>query len=63
MSFNLHMLRIHFFKVQTLARLTLLGISFLCLDFHELWHRVMSICLFAEVIRQWAMLALGWVTV
>ena len=35
----------------------------LALDFHELWHRVMTICLLTEVKRQWAMLVLGWVTV
>ena len=32
-------------------------------DFHELWHRVMTICLLDEVKRQWAMLVLTWVTV
>ena len=32
-------------------------------DFHELWHRVMTISLLTEVKRQWAMLVLGWVTV
>ena len=31
-------------------------------DFHELWHRVMSICLFTEVKQQWAKFVLGWVT-
>ena len=35
---------------------------FLSLDFHELWFRVMSICLFTEVKQQWASLVLGWVT-
>ena len=32
-------------------------------DFHELWHRVMTISLLTEVKWQWAMLVLGWVTV
>ena len=32
------------------------------LDFHVLWHSVMSISLFTEVKRQWAMLVLGWLT-
>ena len=36
---------------------------FLSLHFHELWCRVMSICLLTEVKRQWAMLVLGWETV
>ena len=31
-------------------------------DFHELWHRVMTISLLTEVKQQWAMLVLGWVT-
>ena len=37
-------------------RLMLLGITFLFLspDYHELWCRVMSICLFTEVKQQWA---------
>ena len=35
----------------------------LALDFHELWHRVMTISLLSEIKRQWAMLVLGWVTV
>ena len=35
---------------------------FLSPDFHELWHSMMSICLFTEVKRQWATLVLEWVT-
>ena len=35
---------------------------FLSLDFHELWHSVMNMCLFTEVKQQWATLVLGWVT-
>ena len=35
---------------------------FLSPNFHELWHSVMSICLFTEVKRQWATSVLGWVT-
>ena len=35
---------------------------FLSRDFHELWHSLMSICLFTEVKWQWATLVLGWVT-
>ena len=36
---------------------------FLSTDFHELWHSMMSACLFTEVKQQWAALVLGWVTV
>ena len=36
---------------------------FLSPDFHELWQRVMTICLLSEVTRQWARLVLAWVTV
>ena len=32
-------------------------------DFHELWHRMMTICLLTEVKRQRAMLVLAWITV
>ena len=32
-------------------------------DIHDLWHRVMTICLLTEVKQQWSMLILGWVTV
>ena len=35
----------------------------LALDFHELWHRVMTVSLLTEVKQQWAMLVLGWVTI
>ena len=57
------------FEVQSLVRLALLGINFfilfyVCLNFHELWHSVMSTCLNTEVMQQWAMfnLVLRWVT-
>ena len=43
--------------------LVLLGIIFflssLSQDYHELWHSMMSICLFTEVKLQWAALVLG----
>ena len=42
-------------------RLKLLENNFLSLEFRELWHSVMSTCLFTEVKQQWAMLVLGWV--
>ena len=44
--------RNHFFVV----------VFFLSLDFHELWFRVMNICLFTEVKRRWTGLVLGWVS-
>ena len=42
----------------------LLGITFfLSPDFHELWHSMMSTCLFTEVKWQWAMFSTaGWLT-
>ena len=40
------------FYVRVLARLILLGITFLSLNFNGLWHSVMSICLSTEVKRQ-----------
>ena len=43
-------------------RLVLLEITFLSVDFHELWCDVMCTCLFTEIKQQWAMLVLGWVT-
>ena len=39
-----------------------LVVFFLSQDFHELWHSVMSICLFTEVKQQQATLVLGLVT-
>ena len=60
--FHLCLSFLNTFLVQAIVRLVLLGITFLfvsiyfsSLDFHELWHSVMSIRLFIEV-------KLGWVT-
>ena len=32
---------------------------FLPPDFHELWHSMMSTCLFTDAKQQWVMLVLG----
>ena len=40
----------------------LLEVTFLSPDFHEWCHSMMSVCLLAEVMQQWATLVLGWVT-
>ena len=48
--------RDHFFFV-----LFLFVFLFLSLDFHELWHSMMSTSFLTEDKQQWAMCVLGWV--
>ena len=60
-------LQITFFFFFCLRTYVLLAYShtyvLLASDFHELWHKVMTISLLTEVKQQWSMLLLGWVTV
>ena len=49
-------------KENQVSKEILFSLLFLSPVYHELWHSMMSICLFAEVKWQWAMLVLGWLT-
>ena len=51
-----------FFKCELVLGSCFEESLFLSLDFRELRHSVMSICLFTEVKQQWAAVVMGWVT-